>query len=459
MKTKIKSIVVLAMSIIASYLFYLEGIGINCFVFTLLSSSILIYKNKLNIKRSIKAITPALFTSLLLIIYPQLITWGVWVISYLIMWTIAETNLSAILILLQSLFSIIDSPIDSIRAKSLENEDNKELKSKRKNKFYIIAIALITSIVFLTLYSNANPILANLINQIDLSFIDIGFVTTTGIFFILLFGLLKLKPSKEITELNKTPHFLHARMTTDSDVKEFNIAKTTLWAISIILGIVNTLDIFVILSNKLPEGVTYAEFVHQGFYLLILSITIAVSIIIYFYRGGINFLKESNQLRLVSYIWIAMNIALVIITAYKNGLYVEAYGLTYKRITVFISLLCSLIGLTLSIRKIKVPTTNWNYFNLLTRYAFIAAIAITAIPYDYMITHYNLQQSNTTDFEYLMSLTHPDFNKISEKVNETNRNYLVKITSLIDSQQYKAENNSWKSWSFYQNTYKNENYN
>ena len=226
--------------------------------------------------------------------------------------------------------------------------------------------------------------------------------------------------------------------------------------IRIILFALNIADFVVIFTGRLPEGITYAEYVHQGFYTLLFTLSLAIGLIIYFFRGQLNFHDKLKIVKRASCFWILQNLLLALITAYKNLLYVEAYGFTYKRIAVFLGLICIVIGLFLSFKKLYKPYTNWMYFNKLALNAFICFLVMSFIPMDRLITQYNLNYSQTTDIHYLLNLSKPNLEMIENFINEHQGHYAEHAFALYNKKKdlnEKASDAHWQSWNYYIHSY------
>jgi hypothetical protein len=158
-----------------------------------------------------------------------------------------------------------------------------------------------------------------------------------------------------------------------------------------------------------------------------------------------------------SLFWILQNLLLAFITAYKNFLYVEVYGLTYKRIAVFLGLICIMTGLVLSLKKLQKPFTNWLYFNKLALNAFVCFVLISFIPIDRIITKYNLTYSETIDVDYILSLSKPNLELVDNYINENGEEYSDNVLTVrykLLNLSEKASNSSWQSWNFYISKYK-----
>ncbi|MCH5715015.1 DUF4153 domain-containing protein [Niabella hibiscisoli] len=71
--------------------------------------------------------------------------------------------------------------------------------------------------------------------------------------------------------------------------------------------------------------------VHERVYVLILSIVMAIAVIMIYFQGLLNFDLQSGLLKKLSFVWIALNVLLILTVFLRNLEYVNAYGLTFKK--------------------------------------------------------------------------------------------------------------------------------
>lgn len=166
--------------------------------------------------------------------------------------------------------------------------------------------------------------------------------------------------------------------------------------------IFNILQIFVPSLNYTERS--HSEQVHQGFETLIISIVVAIVLIMYYFRGSQNFFLRNRQLILLATAWIFLNALLAIFTCYKNVLYVDAFGLTFKRIWVFIGLMLTLAGLGFTLYKIKHLRTNWYLLRQNTWVLYFVLALYTTVDWDRLITWYNPNYAQNLDMEYILEL-------------------------------------------------------
>jgi uncharacterized protein (UPF0333 family) len=194
---------------------------------------------------------------------------------------------------------------------------------------------------------------------------------------------------------------------------EFKTGVVMLSLLNGLLLLVNVLDIqFQFGGELLTSNISYSDYLHQGIFSLILSIVLAIAIILWYFRGSQNFAKHKS-LKTLAYIWIAQNLIMLLSAAYKNNLYIYEYSLTYKRIGVYVFLLCTIAGLILTF--IKLINKHSNFYLVKANSLVWYVILVMAVPFgwDKMIAEFNIYQAQTKgkepDLIYLASLSYQAF--------------------------------------------------
>ena len=113
---------------------------------------------------------------------------------------------------------------------------------------------------------------------------------------------------------------------------EYTSAIILFTLLNILILIINLIDIWWVWFNFEWEGEYLKQFVHEGTYLLILSIIISLAISIYYFRGNINFLKNNTLLKYLAFAWLAQNAILTISVGIRNFWYINYFSLAYLRI-------------------------------------------------------------------------------------------------------------------------------
>ena len=133
------------------------------------------------------------------------------------------------------------------------------------------------------------------------------------------------------------------------------------------------------------------QYVHEGTYILILGILLAIAVLSYLFRGALNFHPKAVILRGLGLGWLAQNTFLALSVGCRNWQYIDHCGLAYKRIGVFIFLTLTLFGLYFMYLKIK---EKRSFFFVMRRvmWAFYGVLlAACFINWDVFITKYNIE--------------------------------------------------------------------
>jgi len=184
------------------------------------------------------------------------------------------------------------------------------------------------------------------------------------------------------------------------------------------------------------------------------SIVCAIALILYFFRGNLNFFQGNKRIKVLTYLWIVLNVILVAFTAYKNYTYVETLGLTYKRIGVFVYLLLTLTGLVTAYIKVA-QVKNFIYLvrtNIATVFAFL--IVSAAVPWDKAITWYNLNTLDNPDINYLYRLGDANSEQLYQYAKANSDEMKIKTKEDINekySDFLEAQfNKTWQEYTLYQ---------
>ena len=281
-----------------------------------------------------------------------------------------------------------------------DNNTTGNIKSFRLN--YII-VPLFISIIFYFIFCFANPVIANLnsriINKILLFFVSDGepFFTIDRLLFwfafLLIFSSLirpyilsgwSNKHSKNSENLDET---------TSVSGMEYVTALITLILVNILFIIYNLLDFsYLWLNVKLPYHITYSQYSHQGVYWLTAALALSTLIIGIIFSGKNNFLKNSEILRIASYIWTFLNFIIALGALRRMQLYINWNGLISLRITGIFGVLLVISGLILMLYKVM---NKKNLVWLLRRDAQVLFLGIfigCITPMDYISAEYNVNQ-------------------------------------------------------------------
>lgn len=242
--------------------------------------------------------------------------------------------------------------------------------------------------------------------------------------------------------------------------REYKSAVIILLSLNLLLLIVNLIDAFNVWFKAGPQNAYELKmYVHEGTYLLILAIFMAMAVLVFFFRKNLNFIRDNEFLRHLSYLWLIQNAVLTFSVGIRNYRYIENCGLAYKRIGVILFLILCLYGLyTLFVKIEKKRTFHFLvYRNAWALYFLLMSASL--INWDHYISRYNIQKDipNGIDVSFLLyDVSDKNLALLEENiprlVEKTNDNYRDKdwIEKGVDYKRRKfnakQKGRSWRSW-------------
>ncbi|MES2592589.1 MAG: DUF4153 domain-containing protein [Bacteroidota bacterium] len=436
--------ILLTATAIYSYLFYDQNVGINCLLFTISLIALLLVRNKEVYKNKswLLAAAGSIASAGCIAFYGNGLSFLANILSLGILSAYSMHPLTSIVIsFFFSLYSICASfvfmIIDSIQRSRKTSDITDNRTTSVKLAMYLIPVFI--AIVFFFMYKASNPVFDNFTKKINIDFITAGwfFFTLSGLF--LMYGFFYHKTIKAIAhkDLMASNTLSYNSADASGTFIGLNIDNEKLSGIILLLLLntllfmVNALDVnFLWFDGTLPKDLSYSAFVHQGTGALITSIIIAILIILFYFRGNLNFHPGNKSLKRLAGLWIIQNAFMIISTAYRNGLYINEYSLTFKRIGVYIWLLLVLIGLITTFVKILKAKSNWYLFRT-NGWWFYAVLVISCfINWDVMVTEFNInraeQKHKPLDTFYLLSLSERNIPQLM-KLNDS-----IKSQAMID---------------------------
>ncbi len=292
-----------------------------------------------------------------------------------------------------------------------------------KARIFIVPVFII--LLFIFLYKNANPIFDELVLKISHCFGDYFYRFFEKIDFLLLpvFAIClgisnlfftRIKFHRAIDgDLNATDELLRKRKTIP-DVfhplglkNEFKAGVFLLIILNILLCVVNSIDIYWVWFNFKWQGQYLKQFVHEGTYLLILSLLISIGLVLYFYRGNLNFYIKHKFLKYLSYAWLGQNALLAISVFIRNFRYIEYFSLAYKRIGVILFLILVMYGLYTVFLKVQQQKSIAYLLKKNSYFLTCILIIVSCINWDTVIAKYNFKHADSAflHLDYLATLS------------------------------------------------------
>ena len=368
------------------------------------------------------------------------------------------------------------------------------LKSAR-----LLLIPVSILIIFIVIYSSANSVFSSILYRIAdsvsdwfMHFFDWFSLERFGFFLlgiIVVSGMVLRNRSAYFSNIDMKKHNDYARKKTYlkkwtesawSDLfsvitgrvssgilalkSELTMGIASLTLLNVLLLIVNIIDVkYVWMGFTFHQDVNMAAYVHEGAWLLIFSIILAMLLLLFFFRGNLNFYKKNKWLRYGAYLWIFQNAFLVLSVFNRDYYYISHYGLAYKRIGLLFFLAMVLVGLFTVFLKIYYTRTIYFLLRINAWAAIVLLVFASAVNWDETIAQYNLARTSTVplDVPFLLSLSDKTLPLIQKRQDILEKNaasdsvyyFNGSFHNAIDFFEYRKKhfleeqkNYTWLSW-------------
>ncbi len=452
-----KKIISLLTALLFSTLFFKQHLGLNMVLFA--STTVLVlavlYPNKFKTLKTVGYAFFYLLSAAIVFFYNSDLALIASTLSFFVLLgAVIEPKTSIYVQVLNGFYTSIAS-FFAITFQQFQ-EEAAAVKKQAINYGYwakMIGIPLIVVTVFIVLYRSANPIFDGIIQQLNFSFINIPWLLFTALGYFLMLNITHPVKVETITATDlATPNILTKKTGIKQPVEGLQQENQLA---TVLLVVLNGLLIFFLIADFVYlvnitdlTAPDLSKTVHEGIYALITSIVFAIAIILYFFRGNLNFFEKNRNVKLLTFTWILLNVVLVLVTSYKNYLYVFQYGFTYKRIGVFIYLGLSLIGLITTFTKVSEVYNLWYLLRKNTQVAYLLLIVLTMVNWDFAITRYNLEIAKSTDMNYLIELSNNNALLLKEYTEKHPERTLVTVQKRVEEKYWEylrqLKKNSWQ---------------
>lgn len=466
---KTKDWIVLLLLTAFDVLFYRQLLGVNVLVFSLLILFFSLYE-KPQLKHSVNwrlAAGALLITSGSVLLYGDFLSFFATLVTLAIMASmLTDEGTSAGIALAGTALSYVCSPYYLLVHYVNRLSEWQQTKDKYGiAKIVLTVFVLLVVTVFFFIYREANTFFYLFTRNIDFSFISFSWVffTLNGLLLIFTFFHFRhfqfFRKQIDVAPALLQPDNCNAGQFMNIPVNaglELYTGRLLLLLLNVLLLVVNALDFKYFIVSKMPEGLSYADYLHQGVGMLIFSIILAISIILFFFRGELNFSESNRWIKILAYIWIVQNVLMVISTLFRNNIYISAYGLTEKRIGVYIYLALCIAGLLITLFKIMRRYSNAYYVRLISWIFYAVLVCACPVNWDGMITRFNLARKDAIDnFDYLQTLSENNRPLLLQFAKEhpamvKDSDHYINPQSL-DRDRYNiakeyAKHHDWQSW-------------
>ena len=306
--------------------------------------------------------------------------------------------------------------------------------SEKKNislRLFIVPGLIFT--VFIIVYANANTMLWEQLSAI-FSFVDATFAMCFILSFLIVLPIIRGRLVDWLSFIENTFEkaigFVSEPKQSDDQEKINRLMKE---AMIVFCGLIALLTYLILLDGyELIYGATIASLsdnLHSSIYILIASMFMAIGVILYYFSLPVIFHSNFDRVKWAVNVWITLNIILCIICLIKNNMYVNELGLTYKRIGVYTYLLTTVFALLITAYKTNASLNNWILIKANTWMGYGVMMIFICVPWDIVITRYNMNYTKEPDIAYIKSLsTQAQLEYITitlEKDNSTEQKNLI----------------------------------
>jgi len=444
-------------SLLFNLLFYKQSFGLNTVVFTAFVSILflLIKPKELKQKESILLLIVCIISSLGNFYVGTVLSAYAWFVSFLLfIGSLNGIKNSLFVKLINGLYVAAMGFIhDRLQpAKSPEESPKIKVSKSEKNTGFIVLSVVITILfvmLFSYLYSLSNPTFQVWIASIDISFINFSWLLFTLLGFLFLKNMTSNGELDILTaperELENT--WLSKKDNNDNHNHKRTLLGTILMAALCLLIVVYLIsDILHFKNTTAIVASDLSTIVHEGVNALIISILLAIGIILTVFSRNIHFYKSNRTLKLIASIWIILNILIVLITCYKNYLYSFNFGLTYKRVGVFIYLLLCISGLITTLIKIHKAKKIIFLFQKNLSITISLFLLLSCLNWSKMVTSFNLENNQNPDLKYLLRLDKNNSNLLHEysQKHSVKQEISEKIEARYSTYNQNLKNQNWQ---------------
>ncbi|MBJ7428072.1 MAG: DUF4173 domain-containing protein, partial [Bacteroidia bacterium] len=317
-------IIIFISSIVYTYLLYMQGIGANLLLLNIILIAGLFISNPNYLKNKLSLLfsAGAILSSVFAFVNGHVLTVVANILSLtLLSISVSLKQQSVLTSLLHIFYSYITSIAQIVRRFKQKYFSENEQNGNLRKRIVIYLSSTLVFVLFVILYQASNAAFSSFIQQFSLKFLTARLIFFYSTSFIVMYAFFRprilavLAIYEKMIPLNITSDGYQSYSFLGNDVEEETEFRTGVVMLSLLNGLlllVNIIDLqFMFGGVLLPANISYADYVHQGIFSLILSIVIAIAIILWYFRGSQNFAQQKT-LKTLAYLWIAQNLIMLL---------------------------------------------------------------------------------------------------------------------------------------------------
>lgn len=314
----------------------------------------------------------------------------------------------------------------------------------------------ILSIVFLSLFALANPLISKSLNDLDIllqTIVQELHVDVVRIFFwcfiaIGSWALLRKRIKRAKTAI-AAPPWIEPQGFPGQVVR-------CLLLFNALFVIQNLLDLRYLYGGAaLPSGMTYAEYAHRGAYPLIATALLAGAFVLITFRPG-GMTQQLSAARRLVVAWLAQNVFLTLSALWRLHLYVQVYSLTRWRVAAAVWMLLVAAGLAWTALRIVSDRPNEWLVNVNFATTLLVLYCCCFVNFNGMIAWYNARHCReitgagvNIDVSYLRDLgpeAIPALEWFSGKTGDTPVSNAASIAGESLKSGLQRQMSNWRGW-------------
>lgn len=255
-------------------------------------------------------------------------------------------------------------------------------------------LPVVMSGIFIWLFAKANPIIMQWADAVDWNYLTRYFSVWREVYWLsvacICWSLIrpKFKQREKVAQpATKSSFTLTGLLFNERSIFLSLVVFNGLFLVQ------NLMDIaFLWTGAALPDGMTHAQYAHQGAYPLIVTALLAALFVLIALKPG-SASEQMASIRALVYAWVGQNILLVFSSIIRLTDYIEVYSLTYLRIAAFIWMLLVALGLVLIVARIYSGRSNRWLINTNCLALYATLYLCCFVNFGSMIAEYNVRHS------------------------------------------------------------------
>jgi hypothetical protein len=264
----------------------------------------------------------------------------------------------------------------------------------------VLAVAL-----FGTLFVLANPDLVTSVNEIfqrlsqrltdwleglSHNWLEVAFCLAAGYITI---GLLRPLIVRSLFPDHPPANVIEAEIVPGAqETPWYGPVRNTLWAVNGLFVAYLLFEFQTLWFREFPKGFYYAGYAHEGAAWLTAALALATLVLSLIFRGHVLADPRLGRLRVLAWIWSALNVLLAISVYHRMSIYIDFNGMTRMRMVGLFGITTVLAGFALVLWKI---IHNRSFLWLIQRQLWALALAVylfALTPVDWIVHSYNVRR-------------------------------------------------------------------